>query len=253
MNEQTEVQEVEATAQEAPQVPVILENDGLMLTQGFVDKAGKQIELRAQLIRTALKAVRPHDFQDFDGKPYLEGEGAARIMAVVRGFKVGEAKFNIEQIFPHYFIECQIPIEFMGATTVALGDCSTADPFFCGKAGDGGIFKRHLDRTGSDAMAARLVLGDAKKKARENALSRGVSELLGLKGLSWKDLEQLGFKRTEAGASIQFDSPPSEAIECSKCGKVINKSVFDYSIKYFNASLCRDCQPKKTAVNGGAK
>lgn len=180
------------------------ESSNLMLTENYIENAGKQIELRARLIQTALKALKPHDIQDFDGKPYIEGEGAARIMSVIRGFKVGEAIFKIDTVHPHYFVEASIPIEFMGATTVAIGDCSTADPFFCGKDGQGGQYKKHCDRTGSEAMAARLILGDAKKKARENAISRGVTELLGLKGLSWGDLEALGFSKSGAGSSVSF-------------------------------------------------
>lgn len=170
----------------------------------FVEGIGKRIELRATMIRQALKALKPHDIIDFDGKPYIEGEGAARIMAVVRGFKVGETKFEIEHIPPHYFIECSIPIEFMGATTVAIGDCSTQDSFFCGKEGKTGRFAKYKEQTGSDTIAARLLLGDAKKKARENAISRGVSELLGLKGLTWDDLKELGFERAGAGATVAF-------------------------------------------------
>lgn len=203
----------------------------ISLSENFVEAAAKQIELRARLLRTALKALKPHDIQDFEGKPYIEGEGAARIMSVIRGFKVDEARFQIEQIHPHYFVECSVPIEFMGATTVALGDCSTADPFFVGKDGKGGLYAKHLERTGSETIAARLILGDAKKKARENAVSRGVTELLGLKGLSWKDLGELGFLRAEAGAKIAFKSGSqdgeiktlsvSDAIQAAK-GSMVN-------------------------------
>jgi hypothetical protein len=200
MENQTQEQEL----MEAPVTGNSLLVNEASLNEKFVESAAKQIELRARLLQTALKALKPHDIQDFDGKPYIEGEGAARIMAVIRGFRVEEAKFTIDNIHPHYFIECLIPIEFMGAKTVAIGDCSTADPFFCGKDGNAGQYRRHLDRTGSEAMAGRLLLGDAKKKARENAISRGVSELLGLKGLSWEDLEKLGFSRNGAGSNVSF-------------------------------------------------
>lgn len=189
---------------EKKDAPMVIEDNKTMLSEQYVETAGKQIELRSKLIMTALKALKTHDFQDFEGKPYLEGEGAARIMAVVRGFKVGEAKFVIEQITPHYFVDCSIPIEFMGATTVAIGDCSTSDSFFTGRDGKGGRFKRYVEQTGSEIMASRLLLGDAKKKARENSISRGVSELLGLKGLTWGDLEQLGFSRSSAGSAVTF-------------------------------------------------
>lgn len=224
-NQEIEVEPVEENV-EAKNILV-----PMSLSENFVEAAAKQIELRSRLLQTALKALKPHDIQDFDGKPYIEGEGAARIMSVIRGFKVGEARFQIEQIHPHYFIECSIPMEFMGATTFALGDCSTADPFFVGREGKGGLYAKHLERTGSETMAARLILGDAKKKARENAISRGVTELLGLKGLSWEDLAKLGFSRTEAGAKISFKSGSqggeiktlsvSDAVQSAK-GSVIN-------------------------------
>jgi hypothetical protein len=187
MENQEQERTVEAEiVKSAPQglSPAIVEDDKMMLTEKYVEAASRQIDLRKKLLALALKALKPHDLQDFDGKPYLEGEGAARIMAVVRGFKVGAAVFNLEQIMPHFFVECSIPMEFMGATTVAIGDCSTQDSFFTGKEGNGGRFKKYIDQTGSETMAARLLLGDAKKKARENAISRGVSELLGIKGLT---------------------------------------------------------------------
>ena len=221
--------------------PELLETKA-MLTDQYVEAAGKQIELRSKLLMTALKSLKPHDFQDFDGKPYLEGEGAARIMAVVRGFKVGVPTFKIENIPPHYFIECEIPMEWVGQSTVALGDCSTADAFFVGKDGNAGVYKKHLDRTGSETMAARIVLGDAKKKARENAISRGVTELLGIKGLTWNDLEKLGFLRTEAGATVQFKQggsggeiktlTVSEAIKVKSGSKInIQATLIDWEVK----------------------
>lgn len=179
---------------------------GGMLDDDVIDRMEKQITFRARLLTTALKAIRPHDFQDFGGKPYLEGEGAARIMAVIRGFKVGEPEFEVVEAESHFFIECMVPMEFNGSTTVAIGDCSTADDFFTGKDGKSGQYGRNLHRTGSEKIAARLVLGNAKKKARENALSRGVSELLGIKGLEWKDLGELGFSRQGAGSTVKFTS-----------------------------------------------
>lgn len=208
MENQTDNQIIDSLPEEArgmaKEVTIIAQGQETMLTDKFIEQAGKQIELRSKLLMLGLKALKPHDFQDFDDKPYLEGEGAARIMAVVRGFQVGEPKFIVENIAPHYFVECEIPIAFMGAKTVALGDCSTADVFFTGREGNGGRYGRYKTQTGSEIMAARLLLGDAKKKARENAISRGICELLGLKGLSWDDLAQLGFNKSQAGAKIAF-------------------------------------------------
>ena len=57
-----------------------------MLTEKFVEQAGKQIELRSKLLILGLKALKPHDFQDFDGKPYLEGERPPPIIAILPPF-----------------------------------------------------------------------------------------------------------------------------------------------------------------------
>ena len=198
-----------------------------------------------------LKALKPHDFQDFGGKPYLEGEGAARIMAVVRGFRVSEAKFTVENIAPHYFVECQIPMEFMGATTVAFGDCSTADSFFAGTDSNGGRYGKYAAQTGSDIMAARLLLGDAKKKARENALSRGVCELLGIKGLTWADLAQLGFTKGQAGAKIVFkqgsQGAEAKTLTVSEASQAAKGSVINIK------GMVIDCKERTVKTQNGEK
>lgn len=195
-------------------VELIVGNKNLMnpsdniIDDGFIDRVARQVELRSKLLKTALKALRTHDVIDFGGKPYIEGEGAARIMAAIGGFVVGKAEFTEEIIPPHYFLTCELPIEFKYSkgSTIAIGESSTADIFFTGKDGVSGNYGKHLDRTGSEVTAARLLRGDAMKKARENAMSRGVTELLGLKGLSWEDLAELGFSRSKAGSNINFKS-----------------------------------------------
>lgn len=233
----------------AKEVTIIAQGQETMLTEKYIEQAGKQIELRSKLLMLGLKALKPHDFQDFDGKPYLEGEGAARIMAVVRGFKVGEAKFAEQNIAPHYFVECSIPMEFMGATTVAFGDCSTADVFFTGKEGNGGRYGKYKAQTGSEIMAARLLLGDAKKKARENAISRGVCELLGLKGLNWDDLAQLGFTKGQAGAKINFkqgsQGAESKTLTISDAAQAAKGSVINIRGKVI------DCKEREVKTSKG--
>ncbi len=185
-------------------VPSVKQIDVILLTDDYVRLVEKQIELRQKLLMTAIKATKKHDWIDFGGKPYLEGEGASRIMAAVRGFKVGEALFQEEKLGDHYFIDCLMQIEWMGQSTVSQGDCSTVDKFFTGAEGDAGILAKEEKRTGSKEIAARLIRGDARKKARENALSRGVTELMGLKGLTWDDLKELGYGAEQAGAKVEF-------------------------------------------------
>lgn len=202
MSEENQIVDVENTA--SNQNSSIMKADDNILSTSYVEQVGKQIELRRKLLQMGLKALKPHDIQDFGGKPYIEGEGAARIMSAIRGFKVHEPKFAIEKIDNDYFVECVLPMEFLGATVEALGDCSTADVFISGADGQGGRKQKHLERTKSPEIAARMMLSDAKKQAQENAISRGVTFLLGIKGLSWEDLKELGFNQSEAGAKVVF-------------------------------------------------
>jgi len=201
MEIQTEIEK------DTPNVPAAgMANAGMMhLTPEYVDAVGRQVELRARLIQMALKALKPHDIQDFGGKPYIEGEGAERIMSAIGGFKVGPPVFSIERMDPHYFITCQLTVEFHGTTITEIGDCSTCDPFFTGAKGDSGKLANYKSLTGgNEIMAARMLVADAQKKARQNAISRAVTGLLGLRGLSWADLEALGFSRTAAGSNVKF-------------------------------------------------
>lgn len=230
-------------------VPSVKQIDVMLLTDDYVRLVEKQIELRHKLLLTAVRATKKHDWIDFGGKPYLEGEGAARIMAAVRGFKVGEAIFQEEKIGDHYFIDCLLQIEWMGQSVVALGDCSTVDKFFTGAEGDAGILAREEKRTGSKELAARLIRGDARKKARENAISRGVSELMGLKGLTWDDLKGLGYDSTAAGATVTFKAGSqggdTGTYTITKALQAARGSVFDLQGQISNV---RERKPKEKTI-----
>lgn len=207
----SEIEEAKAVSESSIEkrevaIPSVKQIDVTLLTEDYVRLVERQIELRSKLLMTAVKATKPHDWVDFGGKPYLEGEGGWRIMSAVRGFKVGETIFSgdKEQIDGHYYVEAATEVEWMGQTTIGLGDCSTIDSFFTGKDGDAGKLAAETKRTGNAQIAARLILGDAKKKARENSISRAVTELMGLKGLKWEDLAELGYGASTAGAKVEF-------------------------------------------------
>ncbi len=185
-------------------VPNVKAIETVLLTDEYVKNVERQIELRRKLLMTIVKATREHDWIDFDGKPYLEGEGAYSGMAAVRGFVIRETVYSEEFTEGHYFLEALTPMEWMGQSTVGYGDCNTADSFFTGRDGKGGKLAKETERTGSHDIAVRIVKEDAKKKARENSISRGFMELTGLKGVTWGDLEELGYTPKGAGAKVEF-------------------------------------------------
>jgi len=77
------------------------------------------------------------------------------------------------------------------------GDCDSFDPFLAKR-------KAELQKAGaSPEQITEILKIDLQKKAYANALSRAISGWLGIRGLSWESLEQLGLDRSKAGR-IEF-------------------------------------------------
>lgn len=156
-----------------------------------VERLEKQVELRSRMLRAFLKALRPHDFIDFGGKPYLEGEGAMRIAAVA-GLGVRTVSLEKEMIGDGHY-KYIATVEVTGGSRNPVtdeGDCASNDRFF--------------QRNKVQPPAAEINSSDVRKKAVENGRTRAICAFLGLKGLSWSDLQEFGFNPSVSGAKVDF-------------------------------------------------
>lgn len=176
-----------------------------------IDEATARMERFAASMRqfhvAACKATLPHDWIDFGGKPYLEGEGAMRIAAAV-GLQLSAPVFADEKgewFEGELFFECAVEATWplTGATIVGTGDCNSKDKFFA-EGANSHLAKALAATNGNERLARKLIALDVKKKAISNAISNAVKGVLGLKGLTWEDLKALGMGQQQAGAKVEY-------------------------------------------------
>lgn len=179
------------------------------MTPGQVEQQVEVIkrvaEAQKQLVLAAVTRTYAHDWQDFGGKPYLEGEGADRLAGI--GLKLGEPVFDVAKEDGEYHVECLVCATWpaMGCEGYGLGSCSTRDKFFVGREDSKSRYNQLLVlANGVEAVAKRMLLPDVKKKAYQNAKSRAVSEVMGLHGITWADLKPMGITPEKAGVRVDY-------------------------------------------------
>jgi len=191
------------------QAPVQLETTDLTrLTPEQIDARVHAIERAAEahkrIVMATVKMTRPKHWKDFGGKPYLDGDGALALAKI--GLKISEPVFEVQEVDTDRVVECTVLISWpeMCQEHWGLGSCSTRDKFFA-NTGEGCQYNQYLKQAGGNERLAKvLLLGHVKKKAYQNALSRGVRGVLGLLGITWEELGEVGITREGAGARVDY-------------------------------------------------
>lgn len=178
-----------------------------------------EAEARAKLMKNLL----PHlvqvcyasnilSMRDKDGgsKPYINNDGCQKI-ARIAGISFGKPnvvvsyedmpaepaeyysdsgnlKKEAKQARRAYIVEVEGEASLLGQTITEFGGASSEDGFY--------------NRPKESPVEIRL---EVRKKAMANWQGRCVRTLLGLQGLSWKDLTDVGFKDGEGGA-VEFEN-----------------------------------------------
>lgn len=180
------------------------------MTESQIDQAiavmDKVAEARQRFIQVCLRRAEADDFIDFDGKPYLEGEGAQRVASTV-GIQLEEPTRKAHWEGDDCFIEISGGAYWplTGARSFEIGVCNTRDKFYAGRNGESATMGKMLEACNNDRkLASRMLEGHITKKALMNWTSRVVSAVMGIKGISWNRLESLGFGKEGAGAKVQF-------------------------------------------------
>ena len=186
-----------------------------IVDENIVDIAAHAEERLAALDKikkVALKLTNPHDWVDEGGKPYLQGSGAekvARLFGV--SWRIFEpAEENIGQ--GHYIITYKGEFALGGAIITAIGTRSSKDGFFkkYKYAGDERV----------ELPPSEIDKGDVKKAAYTNLIANGITRLLGIRNLTYEDLEKYAeikqnqvttveYKKGGKGQSSQSKAPPS--------------------------------------------
>lgn len=159
-------------------------------------EVAKQADALVEAVRkikaVVFKLTNNHDWIDQGGKPYLQASGAQK---VARAFGISwtidePTKESLDG--GHYMFTYKGAFSLHGACIDAIGTRSSKD----------GFFKKYGSK---DAAGNRTELppseidpGDVKKSAFTNCLGNGISALLGIKNLTWEELNEAGIKKDEA-------------------------------------------------------
>ena len=210
-------------------VPAIADNTLIQLAE----QAEKRIDAMMKIKRMALKMTNRHDWTDQNGKPYMQVSGAEKVARLYGiSWQIDEPVKEFED-GGHFSFTYKGYFSLAGATIEAIGTRSSKDGFFKKYSWEGGV-KTDLPPSAIDA-------GDVKKAAYTNLLGNGISRILGLRNLSYDDLQEF------AGITKEMITKVDYKTKGQKTDKEISSDGADV------AQFCPSSVAKREGVNEKTK
>ncbi len=166
--------------------------------------ADERVKAMSQIIRASVTACGRKDWVDLGGKPYPMEVGAER-MARLWGIHVkileGPSREDRED---HYLYRCKVRVwsDLLGRSTEVVGMRSSKDPFFT-------VRYERLPDGSSQRVTLRMEEvneRDVAMASQTNAKVKGITEVLGLRGLTWEDLADYGITPEGAAGRVSYGS-----------------------------------------------
>jgi hypothetical protein len=182
---------IDADAIENPQLPTRSFGEALTRLSDFdeklaMDAVGKRERVLDYIKHAALRMTRAQDWQDMGGRPFLMSYGVEKLCQF---YGISFERPTIERVdeqdgSTRFIVSGTCRSAMLNQSFYAVGERSTAEPFFADND------KRH---------PAKLI-ADVKAAARSTWERDGVARMLGLRNLSWADIEEMtGFKEADCG------------------------------------------------------
>ncbi len=144
----------------------------------------ERVEAVKRIKRAVLAVTTKNDWVDQGGRPYLAVSGAEKLRALF-GISWRIDPPEIEQLEDgHYNVIFKGYFSMSGTTIEVLGTRSSRDPFFS-KRGGQAVDPKEVDKN------------DVVKAALTNCIGNGITRLLGLRGLTWEEIEGAGIARDQ--------------------------------------------------------
>jgi len=164
-----------------------INNDEAVVSYDVLLDAVKEAEARIEAVnrikKAALKVTNQQDWIDQNGKPYLQSSGAEKIARLFNiSWRLEEPIFEQEED-GHFSYSFKGYFTMKGITIEAIGVRSSKD----------GFFTKYKD--GKPLPVSAIDKGDVKKAAFTNCIANGITRLLGIRNLTWEDIESVGIKR----------------------------------------------------------
>lgn len=187
-----------------------------------VDRAiaaiGKRSDMMRRITAAIVKRTYANDWTDFKGKPWLGDAGSERVLSLIGATVTitppGLILEDHEDDRGRYYIYRvygTVTVPGIGARDIS-GSCSSRKQFFAEKTrkdADGKPVYENGEKVKDfipyEEIDRVYIQNDALSDLYRNAAVRAV----GLRGLTWKELEAHGIKKGEGG-SIQFDGKDAE-------------------------------------------
>jgi hypothetical protein len=230
----------EGLATQSFDVPALADDTLLQVAE----RAEKRIEAVNKIKMLALRVTNQHDWVDQGGKPYLQasgGEKVARLFGI--SWTISEPIFETDE-GGHFSYTYKGTFTLSGASIEAVGTRSSKDPFFK-------KYSYPKDENGNGVKTelppSEIDKGDLKKAAFTNLIGNGITRLLGIRNLTWDDLQaanitkdgvnKVGYKKSgkqqeeiKSEGALTVNFIPSEVFVTNGKTKA-NKPFTKYTVK----------------------
>lgn len=167
------------------QVPIILDETLV----GIADQAEKRLDAINKIKRVALKVTNPYDWTNQQDRPYLQVSGAEKIARIFGiSWQIDEPVMEQSED-GHFSYTYKGKFHLAGASIEAIGTRSSKDGFF---------------NRGGKIPPAEVDKGDLKKAAYTNCIGNGITRLLGIRNMTWDDLQEFAGITKENVGKIEY-------------------------------------------------
>jgi hypothetical protein len=192
-------------------VPAIADDSLLRVAE----MAERRIDAVIKIKQMALKVTNAGDWVDQSGRPYLFVSGSEKIANLFNiSWRIDEPSVDTEPD-GHYTYTLRGVFSIPGRSISAEGSRSSKDPFFKKYDWNGGVK--------TEKPISAIDRRDVRMAALTNLLGNGITRLLGIRNLSYEDLEKFAGITKAMIASVDYsgkgkDKPPIN--EPQKKGKI---------------------------------
>lgn len=173
-------------------VPAIADDSLLMIAQ----QAERRIDAVIKIKQIALKVTNARDWTDQGGNPYLQVSGAEKIANLFNiSWRIDEPICETEDD-GHFTFTYTGTFSVSGRSIQVSGSRSSKDPFF----------KKYEWANGvkTEKPISAIDRRDVKMAAMTNLLGNGITRLLGIRNLTYADLEAFAGIRPDQLGKVEY-------------------------------------------------
>lgn len=173
-------------------VPAIADDNLIRIAE----QAEQRIDAMMKIKRVALKMTNAKDWTDQGEKPYLQVSGAEKVGRLFGiSWRINEPQLETEPD-GHFSYTYVGEFSLGGARIEVIGTRSSRDGFF--------KKYRYVNNERVELPVSEIDRGDIKKSALTNLLGNGITRLLGIRNLTWEDLQEFAGINKDQVTGIKY-------------------------------------------------